>query len=154
MTFFDFRTDLKYVSIFSFNWISGYEINCVLNIIIFALGSRTELTFLFDWNNLFKSRSNVKIYLASKDIKKFTSLNRLKILKVFCRSFSLPNKSSNLSIRLPNQLSVLLLSALLRRLSTLLASLTDFLLYNNVSSYVLMRHQAYVLTSPQNIYMC
>ena len=66
---------------FSFNWISGYEINGVSNIIIFASGYGIELTFFFDSNNRFKSRSKVKIYLVSKDVGKFTRPKSIKNLK-------------------------------------------------------------------------
>ena len=47
--FFDLRTELKYTL---YNWISGYEINGVSNIIIFASGSEIGLTFFFDSNNV------------------------------------------------------------------------------------------------------
>ena len=51
------------------------------NIIIFASGSGIGLTFFSIQTTCVKSHSNVKIYLLSKDIGKFTRPKSIKNLK-------------------------------------------------------------------------
>ena len=77
---FDVKTELNYTSKFSLNLISGYDINSASNTTIFASESRIGLTFFYS-NDLFKSRSNVKVYLALKGMGKFTKHKSIENLK-------------------------------------------------------------------------